>query len=47
MPVKINYMTKGFVECDNFKKLYDDLITWRRENAFKEKNVKKISVDAD
>lgn len=31
MPIKINYVTYGFVHWDNFKRMYIDLLIWRSQ----------------
>lgn len=34
MPIRVNYNTIGFVKFEDFKKLYNELMTFRRNNAF-------------
>lgn len=48
MAVKINFLTIGFVEDGKaFKDFYDDLLRWRRENAFLPTETGNIQEDAD
>ena len=46
--VKVNFLTIGFVEDGaTFKEFYNDLLKWRRDNAFFGKNMKSFQQDAD
>lgn len=41
--VKVNFLTIGFVEDGaTFKEFYNDLLKWRRDNAFFGKNMKSF-----
>lgn len=45
MTVKINYQTKGFVEWGkSYKDLYDDILEWRRENSFIDKDLEHMNI---